>query len=114
MNRNGTVNYLDPIYVSVPTGVDEKQIPTEFSLAQNYPNPFNPTTIIKYALPKNLHVTLEVFNALGQRVMSLVDEMKEAGYHEATLDGNTLASGVYIYKVTAGSFVDSRKLLLIK
>ena len=93
---------------------DRRQTPVEFSLAQNYPNPFNPSTVIAYALPQNAHVALEVFNALGQRVALLVDEVKEAGYHQARFDASNLASGVYIYKLSAGGFVDSKKLLLMK
>ena len=94
--------------------MNEKSVPTTFLLSQNYPNPFNPTTISKYGLPPSEHAKLEVFNTLGERAALLVDELKEAGTHEVTFDANLLSSGVYIYKITAGSFIGSRKLLLIK
>lgn len=114
IDLDGSINYSDPVYVSTLTEVGEKEVPSVFSLAQNYPNPFNPSTTIKYGLPKNAHVTLEVFNTLGQRVAVLVDEMQEAGYYHSNLDGQSLASGVYVYKLTAGSFVESKKLVLLK
>lgn len=114
IDLDGAANYFDPIQVSLLTDVQTSMLPTEFSLDHNYPNPFNPTTIIKYALPVNSHVTLEIFNSLGQRVVILLDEIREAGFHQTTFDGAALSSGVYIYKITAGSFVDSKKLLLVK
>jgi hypothetical protein len=114
IDLSGAIHYHDPIYVSNPTSVEEKNVPATFSLEQNYPNPFNPSTIIKYALPTNTHVRLEVFNMVGQRVALLVDDVREAGYHQATFDGSSIASGVYIYKITAGKYVSSRKLALIK
>lgn len=111
---DGSVNYFDPIHVSMLTGVPEHSLPGEFVLMQNYPNPFNPTTTIRYGVPEDADVTLEVFNTLGQRVALLAGGRTKAGYHEATFDASTLASGVYLYKLTAGSFVDSKKLLLIR
>ncbi len=98
-----------------PAGsVDEMGIPKKFELMQNYPNPFNPTTIIKYALPKEAHVTLKVYNALGQEVATLVNNNVEAGYHEITFDASHLASGMYIYRIQAGDYVSVKKLLLLK
>ncbi len=114
IDLDGTAHYFEPIQVHILTDVKDNSLPTEFSLAQNYPNPFNPTTIIKYALPQNVHVTLEVFNSLGQRVDVLVDGVETAGYHQKNFHGHAVASGVYIYKLTAGNFVESRKLLLMK
>ncbi|MGA9363425.1 MAG: T9SS type A sorting domain-containing protein [Bacteroidota bacterium] len=93
---------------------EEDLLPHEFSLAQNYPNPFNPSTTIRYALPAALHVTLKVYNTLGQEVAALVDEFQEAGYKSAEFNAGSLASGVYFYRVTAGSFVDTKKLLILK
>lgn len=89
-------------------------------LNQNYPNPFNPFTTIKYALPQNSHVILEVYNTLGEKVVTLVDNVISAGFHEAVFNGSNLASGIYIYRITANSpetgeqFVKSAQMLMLK
>ncbi|HUI10108.1 MAG TPA: T9SS type A sorting domain-containing protein [Bacteroidota bacterium] len=88
--------------------------PGRFALAQNYPNPFNPSTTISYAIPRQVHVTLSVFNLLGQRVAILVNADVAAGTHEARFDASGLASGVYIYRLQAGDFVQSLKLVLLR
>jgi hypothetical protein len=85
-----------------------------FQLAQNYPNPFNPSTTIRYALPQRSHVTLTVFNTLGQQVATLVNETQGAGYHDVRFDGSGLASGVYFYRLSAGPYVAAKELLLLK
>jgi len=104
-------------------------IPVEFRLFQNYPNPFNPTTTIRYGLPARSHVTLTVFNTLGQQIGELVNGATEAGYHEVQFDGASLASGVYFYTIRvqasdsasprtadrrAGTIVETRKFLLLR
>ena len=89
-------------------------LPREFALDQNYPNPFNPSTTIRYALPARSHVTLTIFNTLGQQVATLVEGEVEAGYHEVQFDASRLSSGVYLYRLTAGSFVETRKLVLVR
>jgi hypothetical protein len=89
-------------------------IPKSFSLEQNYPNPFNPTTTIRYGLPNRSHVTLIVYNTLGQQVAQLMNGEEEAGYHSVRFDGSNLASGVYFYRLQAGTYVETRKLLLLK
>jgi hypothetical protein len=89
-------------------------VPAAFMLGQNYPNPFNPATTIRYALPHRTHVALAVFNTLGQQVATLVHGEREAGQHEIQFDANNLASGVYFYRMQAGSFVETRKLLLVR
>ncbi len=114
IDLDGTLHYTEPIQVNIVTSVKSKSIPTEISLEQNYPNPFNPSTVIKYGLPKGVHVTLSLFNTLGQRVQALVDEVQQAGYHEATLDGSSLASGVYLYRIEAGDVVQTRTLVLLR
>ena len=89
-------------------------IPDDFELLQNYPNPTNPSTNINYAIPSRSHVTLSVFNTLGQRVAELVNSEKEAGSYNVTFDASGLASGVYLYRMQAGSFVQTRKLVVLK
>jgi len=90
------------------------QLPQEFLLQQNYPNPFNPSTTIRYGLPSRSHVTLTVFNTLGQQVATLQDGEQEGGYHEVQFDGSGLASGVYVYRLQGGDFVQSLKLTLLR
>lgn len=104
------------MWSGLPVGVSaiHTEIPRQYTLYQNYPNPFNPTTTIRYALPDRSSVKLEIFNTLGQRVATLVDAEQEAGYHEVTFDASRLASGVYIYNLTAGEYVESKKLLFLK
>lgn len=94
-------------------------LPTTYALEQNYPNPFNPSTIISYSLPTPGNVSLDVFNVLGQKVVTLVDEYQAAGVYEQTWDGHnasgqTVSSGVYFYRVTSGNFVDTKKMMLLK
>jgi fibronectin type 3 domain-containing protein len=89
-------------------------LPEVYAISQNYPNPFNPTTSIKYQLPKNSFVTISIYDMLGREVANLVNEEQEAGYYEFSFDGSQLSSGTYIYKITAGDFTDSKKLLLVK
>jgi hypothetical protein len=94
-------------------------LPARFSLSQNYPNPFNPTAVINYQLPEDGHVTLTVYDVLGREVKTLVDQDETAGYHQATLDGAQLASGIYFYRINITSsdgknFVSVKKALLLK
>lgn len=104
------------VRVEQPTSVSAKDeaLPQRFQLYQNYPNPFNATTTIEYALPQAAHVTLKVFNLLGEEVATLVDARKEPGRYRATWDAQGLASGVYVYKLEANSRTLIRKLLLLK
>jgi hypothetical protein len=85
-----------------------------FDLEQNYPNPFNPSTTIKYELPRASYVNLTVFDVLGRQVSVLVNERKAPGSYEVKFDGSGLASGVYFYRIQAGSYVQSRELLLLR
>jgi hypothetical protein len=103
-------------YVQSATSVRDLcgTIPASFALEQNYPNPFNPLTMICYSLPHRSHVALTVFNTLGQQVATLVNGEIEAGYHEVKFDAAGLASGVYLYRMQAGSYIATKKLLLIR
>ncbi len=94
-------------------------LPDEYRLSQNCPNPFNPTTMIEYNVPTRSHVAIEIFNLLGQRVATIVDEMKDAGRYRAVWDGTdaageTISTGVYFYRLRANDFVATRKMLLVK
>ncbi|PWB75889.1 hypothetical protein C3F09_01895 [candidate division GN15 bacterium] len=94
-------------------------LPTKFALDQNFPNPFNPTTQVSFALPKNAHVQLTVFNVLGQTVKTLVDEDMAAGNHTVTWngrnsDGEQVSSGIYFYRISAGDFNATKKMMMLK
>ena len=89
-------------------------VPNSFSLEQNYPNPFNPTTKIKYNLSKEAKVSLKIFDVLGREITTLVDTKQISGHYEVNFDASKLASGVYIYRIIAGDFVQSRKMILMK
>lgn len=93
---------------------DELLTPTAFALEQNYPNPFNPTTNIKFALPQSGNVSLTVYNMLGQKVSTLINEKMNSGFHVVPFDASNLSSGMYIYRIEAGSFSSVKKMLLIK
>jgi hypothetical protein len=89
-------------------------VPQTYELSQNYPNPFNPTTEIRFQVPVVSNVKLVVYNLLGQEVAVLVNERKEAGSYQVAFNGANLASGVYLYQLKAGSFVQTLKMLLVK
>jgi hypothetical protein len=112
----GTLPDIGACENPIRVGVDESQsgLPTSFALSQNYPNPFNPTTAINYQLPTQRHVTLVVYDMLGREVATLVNEFKHPGAYTVQWDGSGLASGVYFYRLSAGSFVQLKKMLLLK
>lgn len=114
IDLDGTIHYTEPIQITLLTGVEEKSIPTSFAVHQNYPNPFNPSTLIKYELPTEGRVSLEVFTILGQKVATLTDEIKPAGFHAQSFNAEGLTSGVYLYKLSAAGFSFTRTMLLIK
>jgi hypothetical protein len=120
-----TTVYFDNIQFKakgVVTGSGEPTpVPKDYSLEQNYPNPFNPATTIRFSLPTPNHVTLKVYDILGKEVATLVDEEKDAGTYDVVFDagatrvsGHQIASGVYFYQFTAGNYVETRRLMLIK
>jgi hypothetical protein len=89
-------------------------IPREFVLQQNYPNPFNPMTRIHYGLPKTSHVKIEIYDIVGQKVETLVNQPMEAGKHEVEFYADNLPSGIYFYRLQAGKFNDVKKMILLK
>ena len=114
INATATVNAL-------VTSVDDRNenAPETYVLAQNFPNPFNPETMIKYHLPKDSEVKLSIYNIFGQLVRTLVDKKQEAGFQSVEWDsqnefGVPVASGVYIYRLEADHFVQTKKMLLLK
>ena len=108
-------SYLSPAnFARLMAMVKAVGIPVEYHLAQNYPNPFNPETSIEYALPFSGKVKLSVFNILGQEMKVLVDGHEEAGYHTVKWDAHDLASGVYFYRLVSGTYVGTRKCLMLK
>ena len=114
---DGWVYWTDSMRVDVPgTGVADRNEgpPVAFALDQNYPNPFNPSTTIRYALPNRSKVTLTVFNLLGEEVAHLVEGEKEAGFHEVQFDADNLESGVYLCRLQAGGFTQTRKLMILR
>ncbi|MBL1213044.1 MAG: T9SS type A sorting domain-containing protein [Ignavibacteriae bacterium] len=112
----------DNNFEDLPTGIDDDKnlIVNEFKLYQNYPNPFNPSTTIKFTIPPNvgtsrdLSLRLKIYDILGREVKTLVNEQKPAGTYEVQFDASSLSSGVYFYQLSAGSFVETKKLMLLK
>jgi hypothetical protein len=102
---DGTINKLM---------VSGELLPTVYSLEQNYPNPFNPNTKIKFSIADEVQVHLSVFNILGERVTELKNEMMKAGYYEVEFNATDLASGIYLYRIKAGEFVETKKMVLMK
>ena len=108
-------NWMRITYTDSPTRVaDEGGMPRRFELAQNYPNPFNPSTTIRFTIPEQTNVTLTVYDMLGREVATLVDEILQPGEHTKLFDAGHLASGVYVYRIRAGDFTDTKRLVLMK
>jgi len=102
---------------SIVTDIDEEittELPDDFILAQNYPNPFNPSTKIRWQSPVGSHQTLKVYDVLGNEVATLVDEYREAGRYEIAFDASDLVSGIYFYRLQAGSFIETKKMILLR
>lgn len=103
------------IIVQNPVGIeDEKLAADNFELLQNFPNPFNPSTKIEYRISDHSFVSMKVFNILGDEIASLVNEEKPAGIYNVNFDASGLSSGMYLYQLRAGNFVETKKMLLIK
>jgi hypothetical protein len=88
--------------------------PDEFWLSQNHPNPFNPSTNIRYEVPRESHVTLRIHNVLGQEVAALVNELRQPGRYQVQWNAENFSSGVYFYRLQAGDFVQTKKLMVVK
>ena len=109
------VNIVEEIVPQGTSGVnDESGIPAGYSLMQNYPNPFNPSTKIEYSIPEVSFATIKVYDMLGNEVATLVNEEKATGSYEVKFDVAGLSSGIYFYKLQAGSFVETKKMILLK
>ena len=115
MMVDGWAYWTDSIRINVITGIEEEStLPTAFRLEQNYPNPFNPHTKISWQLPVSSQVSLKVYDVLGNKVAKLVDEEMEAGYHSIDFNASDLPSSVYFYRIQAGNFIDTKKMILLK
>jgi fibronectin type 3 domain-containing protein len=106
--------YSNEVSILFTDVLDEETIPKEFSLHQNYPNPFNPSTVIGYELPQESYVTLKIYDMLGREVSTLVNELENAGKHKIKFYAEGLGGGIYFYKLIAGEFSKTAKMLLLK
>jgi len=107
IDNDGQFEYSNVVEVSIVN-------PDGYKLEQNYPNPFNPSTTIEFRIPQSSFVTLKVYDILGQEVRLLVNEFKESGVHTINFDASELNSGMYIYELESGSFIQTRKMILLK
>jgi hypothetical protein len=106
---------ITPVYGEAPAKkLAEGIAVTEFALEQNHPNPFNPTTVITYQVPKQSHVTIKVYDILGKEIIELVNSTKATGIYNVTFDASNLSSGTYIYRMDAGKYVESKKMIILK
>lgn len=106
VDTDGQFDYSDIVEVTL--------VPTQFELSQNYPNPFNPSTTIRFSLPTETKLKINIYNMLGELVQTLADGNYEAGYHKVTFNASALPSGAYIYRIESGEFVQVRKMILLK
>ena len=109
----GLVFYNEGGVVNVDKDMDIS-IPDEYMLSQNYPNPFNPSTIISYQLPEDSQVQIKIYDIMGREIIELVNEYKRAGYYKINFNAVSLSTGIYLYKINAGKFSNTRKMLLVK
>jgi len=113
IQRDNTLYYEQNSVVIASVHV-QTDIPVNYSLEQNYPNPFNPITTIQYQIPRDESVTLKVYNLLGQKVKTLVDENQRAGSYEIEFSADNLASGVYYYRLIAGNYTETKRMILLQ
>jgi hypothetical protein len=121
-NKQPTTLQFDPWNMivlktaSLTLGIENEftETPSKFKLGQNYPNPFNPVTSINYEVPKDSKVKISVYDIKGGEIATLVNENKSAGRYTVSFDGTNLTSGIYFYRIQAGDFTDTRKMILTK
>jgi len=106
VDNDGKFTYSDAVEVEV--------LPTQYELSQNYPNPFNPGTTIKFSLPRATQLKIIIYNMLGEQVATIADGMYESGYHKVNFNAVGLSSGTYIYRITSDSFVETKKMIVLK
>ena len=113
---NGTTQSAKTNYVSTQAEFQKHlmDVPADFSISQNYPNPFNPSTSISYSIPENAFVTLKIYDVLGNEVEVLINEQKEPGNYQIDFNASELSSGIYYYALTAGNFISTKKMSLVK
>jgi hypothetical protein len=114
IDLDGGIHYTDAVNVQIAPGVNASAPARMFSLSHNYPNPFNPSTTIRYSLAHRAHVTLSVFNVLGENVATLVNAMQEPGSHDVRFDAAGFASGAYFYRLQADGFTQTRQLHILR
>jgi len=116
VGNNGTIDDTLSLKNEVTGIKDEGSLlsPDSYNLAQNYPNPFNPVTTIQYSIPNRSSVTLKIYDVLGKEIATLVNEEKDRGLYSVNFDASGLASGIYLYRLQAGSFVETKKMILLK
>jgi hypothetical protein len=107
VDNNGDFKYSPVIQVAVTN-------PLSFEISQNYPNPFNPSTSIKYSLPADANVSIIIYNIKGEVVKNILDSFQKAGYYNVKIDGSYMASGIYFYRINAGKFSQTKKMVLLK
>lgn len=110
----GDTLHLKAVFRISDTGIIEEDTPTVFRLYPNHPNPFNATTSIRYKIPERSEVSLKIFDIMGKKVATLIMEEQEAGKHTLSFHAGGLASGLYLYQLTAGRFRKTKKMILVK
>ncbi len=108
VDYDGTQNKIGELEVTI------NNIPSDYNLEQNFPNPFNPSTKINYAIPQNSYIILNIYNSIGEKVNTLVEGFKEAGYYQTAFDGSNLPSGIYFYTLSSDNFMTTKKMILLK
>jgi len=106
VDTDGSFEYSDVVEVEV--------VPDQYELSQNYPNPFNPSTTIRFSLPKQTQLKINIYNMLGEQVATIAEGMYESGYHKVTFNASNLPSGTYIYRLESSNFVQVKKMILLK
>ena len=111
---NGGARIFKITYNVTDVKLISSRIPDSYKLNQNYPNPFNPSTNIEYSIPSESFVELKVYDVLGNEIASLVNEQQQAGVYRADFTANNLSSGIYFYKLQAGNFIETKKMVLLR